>query len=418
MPVGASHDPRPGFLSLNDDELAVLKIIDRYLFREIALLFVANVAVLTIVLGLAQLLQLTDLVVKKGVPLGGVFLLLLYLLPSYLAVTLPMAQLVAIVMAFSRLATDSEITVLRASGVSLARLLRPMIAFSVAVGLVAAVFMVSTVPRSNHAFRSYLFSILRTRADVDLRPRVFNDYFPGVMLYVDEVERDGAFLRGVLIADSRNPKAPQTITADEGMLFVDPVELKIFLRLKDGSIHSWEGGKEKYDYLRFARYDLTLSFGAELRAPLRKSTREMTPWELSDFIQQQERAGRPTHQLRIEFQQKFALPFASLMLGLIGAPLGMLNRRSGRFGGMIASLAVILSYYLLLTAGKSLGGEGVVPAVVAAWSPNIFLGLIGSYLMVGVSREAGFSSMLRVLDQAQMWLARRFPKRFAPQERA
>lgn len=388
----------------------VIKRLDRYVFREIAWLFLASLAVLTVVLGLAQLLQLTQLVINKGIPLSSVFLLQLYLAPSFLAVTLPMAQLVAIVMGFSRLASDLEITALRASGVSLARLLRPMAFFSLVVFAITAFFIIYALPRSNHAFRSHLFTVLRTKTNVELRERVFNDYFPGVMLYVDEVRRAGTLLRGVLISDTRNPNSPQTITAHEGMLLADPKELRVFLRLKEGSIHSWIGLKERYDLLSFSIYDLTLSLGEKLAAPLRKRTRELTLGELAAHIRDLEKQGKPAHRLRISLQQKFSLPFACLLLGFVGAPLGMLNRRSGRFGGMVVSLSVILVYYLLLSAGEALGGEGVVPPVVAVWAPNLFLGVVGSFLVAHIVRGKPFQGLTGVSAAVGLLVSRLLSK--------
>ncbi|MCL6639752.1 MAG: LptF/LptG family permease, partial [Candidatus Rokubacteria bacterium] len=194
----------------------VLAVLDRYLLRELAAPFALGLALFTFFLVLDRLYDLTELVITKGVPLPLVFQLLVFMLPSFLGHTLPMALLVAVLLAGGRLAGDLEITAFKAAGVSLGRLFRPVALAALAVALAAAAFTLVLTPLANRQLQQQLFAVLKARAATGLQERVFNTAFGDVIIYVEEISPSQVRLRGLVVSDERDPKVSCIITAREG----------------------------------------------------------------------------------------------------------------------------------------------------------------------------------------------------------
>src|SRR4029077_19530351 len=178
---------------------------------------------------------LTDLVITKGVPFYLVMQLLLFMMPSFLAHTLPMALLVAVLLAGGRLASDLEIVAFKAAGVSALRLFRPVLGASALITGAPAVLTLVVTPAANGEFQRQLFRILQARAVSGLQERVFNGTFGDVIIYVQDVSTSQIALRGVLVSDERDPMLSRIITAPEGRLITDEVNRSITLRLMNGA---------------------------------------------------------------------------------------------------------------------------------------------------------------------------------------
>jgi len=369
-----------------------MKIIDRYILKELFHIFFLSIFVFTIVLMLNKVLQLTELVVNKGVPLLTVSKLILFLLPTFLIIILPVSVLVASIMTFSRLSTDSEIIVLKSSGISLYRLLYPVIILSIVVYLFTNFLTFKAQPWGTQSFKNLMFQIIQSKASINIKERIFNDYFEGLVIYVHEVPLTNDTMKGVFIADSRDPAVPQTIIAKEGILLTDAQTLKVVLRLKDGSIHTLEKAKDSYRLIHFSTYDLALSIFKNFseKREKDKSPKELTLSELRKRVKSLKEGTRENYIAIIEYYKKFSLPFSCLLLGFVGAPLGIVNRRSGRSGGIAISIIVVFFYYMMITLGEGLGDEGKIPPVIAMWLPNVMLGSIGIYLVVKTARELPF----------------------------
>ena len=164
---------------------AHVRILDRYVWKELFFPFCVGIFVFTFLLLIDKIFDLTDLIINKGVPIPLVLLLLAYILPAFLVLTIPIGFLLAILVAFGRLSADMEVVAFKASGVSPLRLLRPVLIFAVGATLATGWLIMEGVPRSNYAFKSLFFDILRTQAAIGIKERVFNDTFGNFVIYVD-----------------------------------------------------------------------------------------------------------------------------------------------------------------------------------------------------------------------------------------
>jgi LPS export ABC transporter permease LptF/LPS export ABC transporter permease LptG len=367
-----------------------VRILDRYIWKELFVPFALGLFVFTFLLLIDKIFDLADLILNKGVPVRLVALLLSYILPAFLVLTIPMGFLLAILVAFGRLSADMEIVALKASGVSPLRLLRPVLIVGLAAAAVTAYLMFEAVPRANYAFKSLIFEILRRQASVGIKERIFNDDFGNFVIYVEEIAPDGIGLRNVFVSDERKRDESRVMTAREGRLISDEAQRRVTLRLLNGIVHETAPQALKtYRQTGFRSYDLTLPLdnplAREAEAP--KGDREMSVGELRDTIARTRAAGGSTNPYLVEIHKKYAIPSACLIFAVIGVPLGIRAHRAGRWAAFVAVLPIFLFYYIFLTLGETMADRNRVPAWLAMWGPNLLAAVIGLYLLVAAVRE-------------------------------
>ena len=393
-------------------------VLDRYVARELVSPFAFSGTLFTFFLILDRIYNLTDLVITKGVPFHLVGELLVLMLPSFLANALPMALLVAVLMAGGRLAGDFEIVAFKASGVSLGRLFRPVLVVSLAVALVAAGLTLALAPTANREFQRQLFRILQARAVSGLQERVFSGAFGDVVIYVQDISASQIALRRVLVSDERDPAISRIITAREGRLLTDDVNRTVTLRLLHGAVNEADvtptdppkdlttkevrpaGGAAsaaRYRYTRFNLYDMSLSVDSPLKGRRgEKPEKDLTLSELDERIAALRHDAYGRAPFEIERHKRWALPLASLVFALVAFPLAVRTHRGGRSVALVGSLVILMTYYLMMTSleGAALGTR--IPTWLAIWTPNALFAAAGLGLLVATTLEWKWPAMPRV----------------------
>jgi len=365
------------------------KIIDRYILKEIAFPFFMILFILTFVLLMGKILQLMDLMVNKGIRVTDIALLVIYLMPSFLLFTIPISLFVAIMMGLGRLSGDNELLVLKAAGLSLHRLARPILVAVAACFLLTAVTSYYLAPHGNFAVKTLLFDLARQKASVGIKEKVFNDEFSGILLYADRVPVSGEHMEGVLISDTRNTAEQRTIIAERAYLVADPRAMTVTLRLENGATHSVDRNLNNYRRMDFGRYDLKLDFGAAMAgdAEKTKASTEMTVGEMVRRMRDKKLKDEDLRELAIEINKKFSIPFSTLVFGILGIPLGIRKHRTVKYWGFTIGLAVVITYYLLRLGGEALAETGRLTPFIGAWAPNIILGVAGIWLFMRAAAE-------------------------------
>jgi lipopolysaccharide export system permease protein len=366
-----------------------VRTINRYIFREISVPFLLGVTGFTLVLLVARILKLVEMVVNRGVPVWDVLKLFSFILPVFLEVTVPMALLLAVLVAFGRLSSDSEITALKTSGISLYQLVRPVAVFALLVYAVALPLSVYGRPWGNTQLRNMLHTLAMTRASVAIKEKVFVDEFPGLVIYVDRIEPPGNTMRGVLISDNRDPTQRNTVFAKVGFLVPNAQRHAVTLRLLEGSVHSLYQRDQSYHRTDFISYDINLDLSAMLAPPRAQNTDpdEMPIRELRRVIAAKSAAGTVPLSEEVELQRRFSIPSACLVFAAIAVPLGVRPSLAVRARGFALSLVVIFPYYILLSLGESLGKGGTLPPWLALWLPNILISVCAVAVFVRAAQD-------------------------------
>jgi len=364
-------------------------IIHRYIFKGLISPFSINLLFLTVVFLMTRMLQITKLIVNYNVSLSAIALILVYSIPHFLVFVLPMSVMMAILLTLMHMSGNNEITALKSGGISLYRLLPPVIVLACG-GFLATLFMtVYGMPMGKLAITQLTYRMLASNTDIGLKARTFNDRFDGVTLYVNEVDLKTKKMKDVFIEDRRNPRAISTIVAPEGLVMKDIQGRSARLRLFNGMINQVEREKRSANAIYFTTYDVNLNMAqiAKLGRFSRKDEDEMSLGELGAYIHKVKDKPKKYYDALIEFHQKFSIPAACLALGILAVPLGVELKSTRRSAGLGMGMFVFILYYVLMTAGRVFGEMGIFHPAIGLWTPNVLVGIGGAILLIRAANE-------------------------------
>ncbi|MDR1036019.1 MAG: LPS export ABC transporter permease LptF [Deltaproteobacteria bacterium] len=367
-------------------------IIKRSILAEIVPAFAVNLAVFTFILLMARAMQLADLVITNGVSTGEVTRILLLVMPKMLSMSIPMAALLAPLTTFLRMSADSEITVLKASGVSLYQLLPPVVLFGLTAGIITGLFNVFVTPAANLSFRTELLTLAKARADLAIKEQVFVRDFPGLTIYVGQLPSRAEEMENIFISDRRLEGENTVIVAERGVLDIDREEGLLLFRLYSGVIDRMHDDRRSVDSIFFETYELKIFPGPEFAQEEGGFAAGRSELPTSSLLAEGARlkAAGDTGWIYydLEFHRRFAFPVAAFLMAVIGMPLGASFRTRGRNFGLGVGLVIFVVYYSVFSLGMSFASTGAVPPAPAAWSANIIATALALLLLKGINRSA------------------------------
>lgn len=352
---------------------------DRYTVREFIPPFVACVAGVTVMLLSSILYELFDYVFKNALPLGAMAELLLYKLPDIIVIAVPIAVLFATLLALGRLAKDSEITAMRSAGVAFRRLVLPVLLVGLGISVFHFAMYEQVVPEANHRAQN----VFREALLRDVMPQIEENVFfrgpEGHVFYIGRVHSEEGLER-IMIFLPRRDGYPDTIHAARGR-FEDGVWY-----LEDGFTRFVDENGFTVDELRWERQEYHTPDVEPTLFGTQKTPSEMTRAELRELMTLYQRAGLDLRNLEVEYHLRLATPLACFLWILIGAPLALRTRRSGRFFGIVAAILLVFLYYVSTSLFSKLGGNGFMPPLAAAWTTNVLFSAIGFFLLFRADR--------------------------------
>ena len=286
-------------------------------------------------------------------------------MPFFLQFIIPMAVMVSVLLAFLRMSGDNEIVALKASGVSILRLLRPVLLFSFLGCLLTASIAIYALPNGRKASKALLYDIAVAHLDIGLKSRQFIDSFKGVLLYVHHINTADKTLTDIFIEDRRAQNMASTVIAPRGRMLLLPEKRVVVLQLFDGTIHQVDITQATANAIDFEAYNIRLDTSRNIPRAGKgaKDEEEMGLSELKAYIDNAEKKDDQYYITLMEWHKKFSLPAACIMLAILGVPLGIQAKVSKRSFGIGLGLAFFLFYYLLLSLGWVFGEAGVYPPV-------------------------------------------------------
>ena len=366
----------------------MLRILDRYLVREIALPFLMGLTVLTFILVLPPILVAGEEFISKGVEWSIVARAMATLLPQALSLTIPMAVLLGILIGFGRLSADREFVAMQACGVSLMRLLRPVLLVA-AVGTAAAAYeIIVALPNANQSYREIVYVLLATRVENNVKPRIFYEDFPNKVIYVRDIPATGGW-QDVFLADTSRPGETTVYFAKEGRIRLDQANRIVQLELREATSYTSHIEKpDDYEANAFDSILISLDPETVFKRPPAKGAPEMTIAELKSEIADAATRNDPAYGARFMLQQKFSLPLTCPILALIALALGVSNRKDGKLASFVIGMGVIFIYYVLLWGARAAAMGGRFSPELAPWLPNIVMGALALLMFAWRSRSA------------------------------
>ena len=365
-----------------------MRILTRYILREVVSHALIGAAVFTFVLFTRDLGRILELVVRNSAPLPSIAEVFFFTVPVALTYTIPMGVLVGILIGLSRLAADSEITAMRASGLGVWTFLRIISLFVVVAWLLALANSVYLAPRSLAELGKLQDNLKGSQASFEVQPRVFYEGFPKIVLYVQDVKAmsGGALWKGVFLADLSDPAAPRISLAREGLLVSQGAD-RLDLHLTDGSTHETDPkNPDQYQISTFQTTDIPL------QVPMSQSAQEHEPTSLhemkiGDLLHTAQTADPVTRRWNlIEFHNRLALPTACIVLALVGIPLGLSSKKGGKSSGFVMTILLVFLYYSVSLIGVSFAKQGTLPPAAGVWLAD-FVFLVGGIFLLWQSER-------------------------------
>ncbi len=401
-----------------------MNIFDRYVIREHVSPFVFAFCVIMFVLVLKLMIDVMNLLITKGVPPLIMGQLVVYSLAWMVALVVPMSVLVATVMAFGRMGASGEIIAMKAAGISMYRIVTPVLVIAALLTAGMVWFNDRVLPEANYRAKNLMAAVAFFKPSLSLKNREgqFVSEIPSITIRADSIGLEDEMLYGVTLFRGTGENYVDTIVAETGAFVSDPDSNRMTLVLTNGQIHHHDPKNEE-QYVRsdfrefFQNFTVDLGFDTEFQGSRNDRTKTIYMMQndiarirnLNDALEREIEhlpATMPGYEnqvnrlydeirnnirdiaaLQVEIQKKYAIPFASLVFVLLGASLGILVRRSGASIGIGLSIGFFTLYYLGLIGGESAGDRMIVQPWLAMWAPNIVLGALGVYMLIYAARR-------------------------------
>jgi LPS export ABC transporter permease LptF/LPS export ABC transporter permease LptG len=379
-----------------------MRILTRYILREVTAHAVIGVAIFTFVLFTRDLGHILELVVRASAPLPSIAEIFSFTIPLVLTYTLPMSVLVGILLGLSRLAADSEITAMRASGMGVWSFLRALSIFVLAAWIFALANGLYIAPRSQAALARLEDRLKGSQVSFEVQPRVFYEGFPKIVLYVQDVKsaEGAAVWKGVFMADITDATNPKITLAQQGIVVSEGPD-RLHLHLINGSVHDTDPkDPEHYQIQTFQTTEIPI----ELPSTENKSDESLPAgvFSTSELLEKARASDPASARLYlIEFHRRFALPTACLVLALVGIPLGLSSKKSGKSGGFVLTILLVFVYYVISLIGVSLARQGRVSPWFGAWLADFAFLALALFLLFRAEKRPFELGSLRFSRQTE-----------------
>ena len=374
-----------------------LRLTTRLILDAVSGPFFFGILIFTLIFVAGDLLfQAARLIIERGVAFGVVLRLFFYRLPEVMILTLPMSSLLAALLGMSTLAGGSELIALKSLGVPFKRILRPIIFASLIVSIAAISLNETLVPMTSVAAdRLMRYEIMKNQAAAVQEKVFLKTEEKGALkrvLYIDHMDTSQGVMSGVIIHEFENDRMVRTLTAQKGVWQKESSDAPGQWWIEDGRLYDVKEDGQVNLLLKFSRQILALNLSPE---QLQRSTRkpaDMSAHELWAYIKQADAVGangRNLSRLWVMFHLKLAVPWACVIMAVLGAGFGAVQRGRGRSGsgvGFGISVVIVFAYYVVMSMCRALGESGALPALLAGWMPNLIFFAVALFFALRVDK--------------------------------
>lgn len=364
-----------------------LRVLDRFILKELGSSFLFGVLTFTTILVAGDLLfKVAEMLIEKGISMVTVLKLFMYKLPSVVVLTLPMSCLLSTLLSFGRLSSNSEIVALKASGISFQRIALPVLVGSSLIALFSLFMNETVVPLANRAADNVLrYDVIKQKPSL-LKERIFlkdeSDGHLSRIVYIGSLRPRSGVMENIIVQEFAENRLTRLTTAERGG-WDDGV-----WSLSEGKVFGVDVEGKVSFLFGFKSQRLPLSLTPTQVASSSEDPDSMSIRQLMSHINLMEAQGANLVPLWVSFHLHLAVPWASVVLALIGAALGVRpQRKSGGMGmGFGLSILIVFAYYVVMSMGRALGESGHIPPFLAAWLPNIIFMSCGGFLTTRANR--------------------------------
>jgi LPS export ABC transporter permease LptG/LPS export ABC transporter permease LptF len=366
-----------------------MRILSRYILKEVSSHSLLGLLVFTFLLYFPYLNRLLEIVVQRNMSPSSLVLLFLLPIPGVLVITIPIATLLGVLIGLSRMAADGEVIAARAGGVNVGQFVRPVMLYGALGCAVAMVMSMVFAPAAAWKLMSMENQLKATQLPYEIKPRVFIEQFPKILLYLKDMNPSASQWRGVFVANTSQPKSPEVTLAQTGYLATKPGGGGYTLHLEHGATQKVEPNNPRaYSVISFSSTDINIPMGrASATMPRIRPAPTQTLPQLTRYIEN----PRYRHDGLVEINYRLALPLAALALAWMGLPLGLFTRKGGKAVGVMLAILLVFIYYVIMALGRELALQGRLNPEIGLWAANAFFAIGGFVLMRRMRRIRGRS---------------------------
>lgn len=354
-----------------------MKILQRYVLREMAIPFLLSLLTLNFIFMGGYLVKVSQFIIGQGVPLTDTFFILILALPEMISFTIPISLLTSILLVIGGLSQNNEIRAIRASGINPLWVMKP--AFLVGLGLTCFMLVFNDQVTSNSGFllRRETKRIALKNPTALIQPGRFMAISDSVIFYAKKMKKNRE-LEDIVAYETEGPNMPvRTIIAERGEIATSAGSSEVQIRLYDGSISDADG--KSVQAIQFQTYEFPTLGQQDIRQ-MRKKTRELTLAELLVKSSHGELSKEDHREIGSAFHQRIAFAFGCILFVVIGIPIAMMVNRGEIVTSFGIAMAAASLYYILFSGAKTLAYSGGVPPVLAFWFPNLLILGAGIFL--------------------------------------
>lgn len=361
-----------------------MKILHRQIFAELVKLFGLTVSCLLGLILIGRMLQLRSLFLSQDIGFFNILQLFFFLTPFFLLLITPISTMLSVFLTFLRMSTDNELTALKASGVSLYRLLPAPVFFCTLCMLFTFGISFWGLAWGMDMFKVNLYEFARTNSKFTLQAGVFNKEFPGFTFYAHQVDNEKGELKFAFVRDQSNKGASVVIVAPRAKIIHRPQDVEVDIVFKNGKI--FRENDDELNVLKFGTYSVRLDLGMLLGGFSFKEekAKDMTFAQLDEIRKDPLKAPSDSprfhRKVDTEYFKRLVLPTGCMILGMFAIPIAYVFRGLKQQYGLVLSMGLFLVYYSMFSIGVSMGEAGSIPPVYGLWAPNIiyvFVAVVG-----------------------------------------
>ncbi|TKB11176.1 LPS export ABC transporter permease LptF [Desulforhopalus sp. IMCC35007] len=362
------------------------QLLYTYLATEMLAPFFASFLIMNCVFFLVKLIPFLNFVLELQIDFSDFTRLFSYLFPNIFLYSIPMSAMMGVTIGFARLSSDSEILALKASGISMYKIIPPVVIVTAIIALFTAYFSMKLIPLSEIAMKQLTYQLLKEKVNKGIKPHVFTEALGDVVVYVDQIDKETGNWSDVWVSDMRGVENPVITMASSGHMESDIQDMNVTIVLQNGSLH--KPSNESAQIVEFDQYKIHIPLSPpNSKATQVKKRNVLTMGELLQESKDERVPVKEQRTLLIEFHKRMVLPAGCLLISLIGLPLGLQARPGKKAIGIQAGLGIFIIYYIFFTIGKSMAEKATLPVAVAMWGPNLFFFCLAVFWIYRVSNE-------------------------------
>ncbi len=362
------------------------RLLNTYLINQVLAPFYASLIILTSILFLSRLIPILDIILGYNIGLVDFFRLYAYFTPQLMLFALPMSGMMGVILGTTALNNENELMVLKTSGISLYRMLPPIILVALSAALLTGLFSIYLLPAGKKAKVELAFQLVKEKIERSIPEKRFSESLGDIVLYADSIDQKTRAWKGVYISDMKDPRHPITIISESGIISADSTRGTLSISLQNGVLNRTSA--DAVQTINFKGYDMNLPLETPTSNPLAKV--DETTMLQNELLAEADRKGRNSREAAtylIEFHKRLALPVSCFILTLLGFPLGFLSGPRHKTIGIPLGLAIFVLYYVLFTGSKIISESMLLPAGIAIWLPNLLFLILTTLFIKSVARE-------------------------------